>query len=286
MGLSGGGSSRSGSAQKWATPLAKNAAGTVQNVFSNEQPYIERTASAVKSTIPTLTENFNSWQPITAQSRGYYGDVLGGKYLDPSNNPGLSSILERTRRDVTGGVNSQFAGAGRYGSAAHTDVLSRNLAESEGAILADQYNRERAMMDAAAAAGPQAQAQSLAELLQSAGVSVELPFAGTNALSNSLAALFSGGTQKGPGIGGQLIGAIGQVGAGAAQAGAFSDRRLKENIEKVGEFDDGLGIYHWNYTFDPETRHEGVMADEIEKFRPWALGPTICGFKTVRYDLI
>lgn len=220
MGLFGGSTSRSGSAQKWAKPIAQDAAVTMQNVFANEQPYIERTATAVKGTIPGLTSSFGGWQAPVSQAQGYFGDVLSGKYLDPSSNPGLQSLLDRTSRDVTGQVASQFSGAGRYGSAAHTDVLSRNLAESQGAILADQYNRERAAMDAAASTAPQLQGSGLAQLLQAAGVSAELPFVGSTNLANTLSALFSGGTQKtSSGIGG-LLGGAGSVlsGVGALRS--------------------------------------------------------------------
>lgn len=212
MGLFGGSSStsRSGSAQKWATPFAKQAAGQVQDVFSQNQPQLQQITKGVTDTLPGLSSMFAGWSPTTQASQGYYGDVLGGKYLDPSNNEALSGVLGRIRRDVTGDVNSQFAGAGRYGSAAHTDVLSRNLAEQESAVLADQYNRERAMMDAAAGAAPQQGASSLAQLLQASGVGAELPYTGTNSLASALSALFSGGTQKSKtsaGIGGLLGGA-------------------------------------------------------------------------------
>lgn len=88
----------------------------------------------------------------------------------------------------------------------------------------------------------------------------------------------AGGVSEGkgrskPGLGGFIGGALAKV----------SDRRTKTNIEKVGETSEGLGIYEYNYIGDP-TRHVGVMADEVEKIKPEALGPTIMGFKTVNYN--
>lgn len=72
-------------------------------------------------------------------------------------------------------------------------------------------------------------------------------------------------------------------GAGAAAAGgAFSDIRLKENIVKIGEEPDGLGIYSFNYIWDDEPQ-VGVMAQEVAELRPHALGPVIEGFMTVYY---
>lgn len=65
-------------------------------------------------------------------------------------------------------------------------------------------------------------------------------------------------------------------------ASVFSDRRLKEDIRKIDEFEDGLGIYQFRYINHDEPQI-GVMADEVEKLRPWALGPTVAGFATVDY---
>lgn len=207
MGLFGGSKSYSGSGQKWAKPIAQNAAGQVQGVFSAAQPQLQQITSGVTSLLPQVSQQFQGWSPATAQSQGYYGDVLSGKYLDPSNNEALQSVLGQTRRDVTGQVNSQFSQAGRYGSGAHTDILSRNLAEAEGGILSDQYNRERAAMDSAASTVPQLQGSTLAQFLQGSQVGAELPYTGTNSLASSLAALFSGGNSKtSAGIGGLLAG--------------------------------------------------------------------------------
>lgn len=74
------------------------------------------------------------------------------------------------------------------------------------------------------------------------------------------------------------------VGGAATAASLFSDRRLKKAIEKIGEFADGLGVYLWTYIWEPEDRrHMGVMADEVEELRPYALGPKIGDYRTVNY---
>lgn len=281
--MGGGSKSYSGSAQKWAKPFAKAGAAEVRGVYDANKGSLQDITKGVTSLLPGVSESYQAWSPVTQQAQGYYGDVLSGKYLDPSNNTALQSILDRTTRDVTGNVNSQFSQAGRYGSGAHTDILSRNLAEAEGGILADQYNRERGMMDSAAGAVPQQQAQQLASLLQASGVGAELPYTGTNALANQLAALFSGGTQKQSGGIGGILGGVGSLASGAGTM--FSDRRLKTNIEKVGEFDDGLGKYEWSYVWGGP-RHIGVMADEVAVLRPWALGPVVSGYATVNYEAL
>lgn len=68
-------------------------------------------------------------------------------------------------------------------------------------------------------------------------------------------------------------------------ASIFSDRRLKRDIERVGEFPDGLGIYAYRYVMGAK-RVLGVMADEVAKLRPWALGPERAGYATVNYGAL
>lgn len=86
-----------------------------------------------------------------------------------------------------------------------------------------------------------------------------------------------------PGVGGLFKGMGGGAGGAGPLSGftPFSDRRLKRNIQKVGELADGLGVYIWNYIWGPLAL--GVMADEVERLRPWALGPRVQGFATVDY---
>jgi hypothetical protein len=62
----------------------------------------------------------------------------------------------------------------------------------------------------------------------------------------------------------------------------FSDERLKEFIEPVGELYDGTNVYRYNYKGDPTPRI-GLIAQEIEKTRPDAV-IEIGGYKALRYD--
>lgn len=63
--------------------------------------------------------------------------------------------------------------------------------------------------------------------------------------------------------------------------GFFSDERLKENIKKVGETNDGQPIYRYNYKGDPRTQI-GLLAQDVEKEHPEAVG-LAGGYKTVDY---
>lgn len=60
-----------------------------------------------------------------------------------------------------------------------------------------------------------------------------------------------------------------------------SDERLKENIQKVGETNDGQNIYRYNYKGDPRTQI-GLLAQEVAKDHPEAVGQS-GGYLTVNY---
>jgi len=61
----------------------------------------------------------------------------------------------------------------------------------------------------------------------------------------------------------------------------FSDERLKEDIEPVGELYDGSNVYRYRYKGDATPRI-GLMAQEVEKVRPDAV-TEIAGYKAVDY---
>ena len=83
---------------------------------------------------------------------------------------------------------------------------------------------------------------------------------------------------------GDLGGALG----GAASAyTAFSDRRLKENIEFIGvDPATELQLYEFNYKGDEARRFRGVMADEVMITHPEAVHDTDLGFMAVDYGLL
>lgn len=77
----------------------------------------------------------------------------------------------------------------------------------------------------------------------------------------------------------------GLFGLGSTIAGIFSDERLKEDIRRVGETDDGLPIYTYRYKGDDRTQM-GVLAHEAMAFRPEAVGLDESGYLTVNYGAL
>lgn len=248
---------------------------------------------------------FNASQPqlmdFAKDQRDTYGRVAPGaeagimgaqslvnRNLSGSNlqgNPYLDAILGKTRESVTGAVGDQFGSSGRFGSGMHAAILSRELADAENKARYQDYGVERGYQQDAIG-----QSQNLMGgaqgLLNNAA---ELPWIGVQA-ANGAVRQASGGygtsttTQKGS-LGEMLM----QMAANGAQAAAMaSDRRLKVDVERVGEESDGLGRYRYRYVTDaPDAPlREGVMADEVAALRPWALGPERGGFATVNYGAL
>jgi len=79
---------------------------------------------------------------------------------------------------------------------------------------------------------------------------------------------------------------MGYVSAAAmAAAMMMSDKRLKENINKIGKTNEGLPIYTYNYKGEQKTQM-GVMAQEAEKKFPDAVAVHPSGYKMVNYGLL
>jgi len=66
--------------------------------------------------------------------------------------------------------------------------------------------------------------------------------------------------------------------------GAGSDRRLKKNINKIGESPSGLNIYSFEYknSLRGKGLFQGVMSDEI----PQEAVSSINGYDHVNYDML
>jgi hypothetical protein len=97
----------------------------------------------------------------------------------------------------------------------------------------------------------------------------------------------AGAAAEGVGLMGGLAEGIGAIGAGIAEFAPlllsfFSDERLKENIDKVGETNDGQNIYKYNFKGDPRTQI-GLIAQEVAKDHPEAVSKKD-GYLTVDYD--
>lgn len=87
---------------------------------------------------------------------------------------------------------------------------------------------------------------------------------------------------------------LGSVGNNADLAGTKknpkSNRAYKEKILRIGTHPLGIGIYLYEYKVDFRDAGSGlqfgVMADEVERVLPQALGLDERGFTTVNYEML
>lgn len=73
------------------------------------------------------------------------------------------------------------------------------------------------------------------------------------------------------------------AGTGTKAYTAFSDTRLKKNIELVGTLPNGLNVYDFDYVWGGD-RHRGVMAQEALSIVPNAVIKTDSGYYAVDYS--
>ena len=195
-------------------------------------------------------------------------------------------MVRQGEQDAGNAVNSTFSQYGRTGGGNHAADLARGVEQAGNAIRFGQFNTERANQQQAMGAMPgltAAQFAGVPAYLGAAQAGATLPYAGLGPLAG-MGNLWAGqgtttGTQPG-GWGTQLLGA-----AASALPFVLSDRRMKADIVELGPWDnrgDGLKRYSFRYKWEPSgTVHEGVMADEVAKLRPWAFAK---GFLNGEYD--
>lgn len=182
------------------------------------------------------------------------------------------------------GVDRSAAAQGLLGSGAAIQG-----AENFSTGLAEQtYNTQLGALASAAGLGQQT-ATEQASL--SAGLGTGLANAALGTGSN-VASLYGSQAAGLAQVGAGQAAASGTAASGAASglgslAGGvlslFSDRRLKTDIEPVGIHPNGLPIYSFKYTFDPDTVQYGHMADEVLELYPECVEVDNSGFYKVNY---
>lgn len=226
--------------------------------------------------------------------------------MDPNaRSAGWNRVVQNTVNSIMPGINSSFAGSGMTGSGLH----AQNLAKGLSAGIADvenqawQQGQNRALQaagmlpqmagmqfgaaDALRAAGADRQQQSQQEISANVLQDQQAKTAELSAIQDYLALVSGLGGQFGSQTSTQRqsTGLMGMLGFGLQAAPLlFSDRRLKEDIQKVGKTDDGLPVYTYRYKGDP-TVHMGVMAQEVQKKKPEAVHK-VGGYLAVDYGAI
>ena len=165
------------------------------------------------------------------------------------NTAGYQSVLDEGNRNILGSAASR----GIMNSGATLKALSDYGQKTAGSFF-DQYVQRLLQMQQGGLAG--------GNLLANAG---QWSTGQSNSTSTS-------STSNG----------IGSTLGAAFSLAAMSEPTLKEDITPLYTRGDGLTVYSYKYIWD-DTPRIGVMADEVERLRPDALGPVIAGYRTVDY---
>jgi hypothetical protein len=218
MGLSSSKSKTVQSNDPWAPAQPYILKGLQQSsdVFDQQQPTLNKYAGMQMDTYGRVAPGAEAG--ITG-AQGVVNSTLAGDNLN--GNPYLDKILAATRQDTTDAVNSQFEGAGRYGSANYAGALAKAIANAEDQARYSNYSQERQdqLNAVQQASGLMAGSQSL---LNNAA---DLPWIGVGALNGNVRQASNGygtstsTTTQSPGFGNILAGVLGSGLAGWASGG-------------------------------------------------------------------
>ena len=188
--------------------------------------------------------------------------------------------------DIMPAINGSFAWSGMTGSTLHQQNLAKGLSAGLGGL--DMQNRQQqadlsqrlaglssGMAQPYAMLGAQGQdQQGYDQSVIDAAMRKDL-MGQTSDMSalQQYAQLISGiggqfGTQTNTQS--QNMGLGGVLGLGLQGLSLFSDRRLKEDVRRIGTADNGLPIFTFRYRGSP-TVHMGVMAQDVQDIAPEAV---------------
>ena len=300
---------------EWAAPLFKRSAKDAMDLYNSGQggnvyqgsrvaDLSEVTKNAI-SGLGNATANYgNSYLQGLAGGKNASGqnlaDMASGKMVGA--NTAYNQALQNTLDNTATTINSQMSGAGRYGSGAHSGVLSRQLGQAATTALSNQYNQDvgnmlnanelidRANNNQLSAASNYFQGQGNNFLNALKGGTIldqnnqqkldaardqwnEEDNRGWNRLAMLLSAAQGAagnyGTSSGTQTTKQQNGALTTIGNGLGALSSLfglSDQRTKENIRYAGKRN-GYNVYDFNYIGRTE-RYRGVIAQEILKTDP------------------
>ena len=285
-----------------------NPADFVAQINAQQQQGINNVNAAAGAYKPYFDKAASSVDAVMNAART--GQLNTQQYM----NPFQQQVIDATMRQM-GQANEQ-AQSGALGNAVSSGafggdragIAAANLANQQGMAMGstlaglNAQNYNQALQTALQQQGVQMQGgqfyAGLGQAAQQAGLQgaeaqINAGTLGQQTEQAGKTALYNQAQQKNayPFQVAQFLGNLG-MGTGAlsgsttttTQPGSFfSDRRLKEDVERIGEGDNGLPIYKYRYKGEPDT-HIGFMADEVEQVRPEAVGLHPTGYKTVDYD--
>lgn len=143
---------------------------------------------------------------------------------------------------------------------------------------ADYFKNQPLNMLNALRSGNQVQMPTFGNVTGGANIAAAPVYAATTDAANYANQQY----QQQMGLYGAGLSAVSGLGSAAIKA---SDRRVKENIAKIGMTKSGLGVYSYNYIWDQKPQI-GYMADEVAEIFPEAVLYTPDGYAAVNYGMV
>ncbi|MBY5821486.1 tail fiber domain-containing protein [Rhizobium leguminosarum] len=276
---------------KWATPLFQESASEAQRIYDSGaggNVYQGQTVAGLGGTTKSGISG------IRSAAAGFNDPDVKNNLTDWASgnnvmsNPHFNEALQGQLDDTAAQVQSQFSGAGRYGSGANTGVLANKLGNIRAGALSNQYNQDVGNMFTAGnaltnwnqanlgAQGAVTEAGQIEDQNKQAQLTADFtkwqskdmqPWTRLGLLQSAAAG--SAGnygtntqTQTQPFNAMQGIGALGSM-------FTKSDARLKAGIKPIG-VKNGHTIYEWRYV-GSSMRFRGVMAQDVIDINPSAV---------------
>lgn len=262
-------------------PQIEGAASTLGDVYAQQAPKVAGYADQLGAMVPGLIEKYQQGDAGVNAARAYNTDVLSGRYLDQGN-PYMEGVISSSNNDVRNQLQAALGARGLTGGSDYAGLISDRIAKNSLATRYAAYNDERARMASAAGQAPgiaAADTLAIAPALATAQAAGSMPLDAALKYGGGVGGLLGNYTNTTSKQSGSVMDMIGM---GLQVASLLSDRDAKEDIKRVGKTDGGLPVFTYRYKGD-DTVHMGVMAQDVKKKQPKALGPMIGRYKSVNY---
>jgi len=258
-----------------------------------------------QTTAQNLITNLATSNPL-GTAKTALDDVITGQFnvSDP-----LQRVLDDTISKTVNNVTSQYATGGRLGSDAFGTALGEGIASGVAPTLANALEADASRKLSAVGMMPSILSSDLGLLGALSGVGREEQ-ALNQALLDRPAQSVAASNQANQQRINNLIAALGgaptptsttqssspsnldAITAIALAASAFSDRRLKVDLKKIGTHSTGLNVYEWEWNakafvlgLDKHPR-KGFIAQEVQKVFPEAVFEGTHGYLMIDYSKI
>lgn len=258
-----------------------------------------------QTTAQNLITNLATSNPL-GTAKTALDDVITGQFnvSDP-----LQRVLDDTISKTVNNVTSQYSSAGRLGSDAFGTALGEGIASGVAPTLANALEADASRRMSAIGMTPSLVSADLGLFGALSGVGTEQR-ALNQALLDRPAQSVAASNQANQQRINNLIAALGgaptptsttqssspsnldAITAIALAASAFSDRRLKVDLKKIGTHSTGLNVYEWEWNakafvlgLDKHPR-KGFIAQEVQNVFPEAVFEGTHGYLMIDYSKI